>query len=245
MKKILLILISIFVLIFTLLFLFTFLNKAKPKLSTINYSSKTEENIFQNNIFRTADGNILYSAKYPHLLIELDSSFVFFEHFNFRINDIADCERFIFIDPSPDKRINRLFIAQFESILPSSNVTYNYSFENAIEIDGIKFNSNLFAFSNEAAMENNPDGEASRTFKLLKEHGFTIDDKWITSRFVTVPDMKRKHELIMFYVENLSDTGYKIEDLYTGKGYTEIGSKLAEEMKEKAQDTISIHNLDD
>jgi len=199
--------------------------------------------LFSKDIIRFAEKNILYSNTLPHLLIELDMSFTYLGKINFKIKDIAEGQRYIFVNASPDKKVYRLFIAQFENILPNSNQIYNYSFSQALQIDGIKCKHNMFAFSNKEAIKQKPQGEAALTYHYLKNKGFELEDEWITSRFVTVTDEKRKHELILFYVENLSETGFRILELYEDNHYSKLGEKVCKQIKGRSLNSFNIFNL--
>lgn len=146
----------------------------------------------------------------------------------FRIRDIAEGERFVFADVDRGTmRVRRLVIAQFESILPTSDEEYRYGFDDASHIAGYRFRENVFAFLHSEARAENPAGEAALTLGFLEARGLRIPDAVVAHRRLTVPDAERKHELILFTIEPLPD-GVGLAEFYSGDEETELGKRLAE-----------------
>lgn len=202
-------------------------------LSVFNFGQETE---------RKVEGKTIFSAQNPRIKIQLRGDFEFVGQFDFKIKDVAGGERYIFADTRQGK-VRRLFILQFEAILPASNEIFRYNFDKAQLIGGHKFRSNTFAFSNTEARRENPQGEAALTEKLLKEKGFGLEDELMTARFVTVPDEAKKHELILFYVENVDSTKYRLTDFYNGEEETEVWKKLSADLLKRAMKSFKIRPL--
>jgi hypothetical protein len=169
----------------------------------------------------------------------VDPAIKFVGSFPFEIKGIAAGERYVFAE-SDGKKIKRAVIAQFESFLPQSSEIYRYSFDKAMTIAGHKFNHNTFAFTNEDAIKQNPDGEAALTFSFLKNEGYELPEGWIVSRFLTLGDESRKHELILFYQEDLKSTGRKYEELVVNDESTAILKAMAPQLKERALSAMQM-----
>jgi ketosteroid isomerase-like protein len=168
-------------------------------------------------ILRTVHGNVLESAANPAATITPGDDFNYVGRFDFEIEGVATGERFVFADTSGG-HVDRLFIVHFEAILPESDEIFRYSFDDAIDLGGFKFRQNPYAYSNQAGAAEKPGGEAAKTATLLRDAGLEVEDELVTSRYVMVPDEEKKHEMILFYVENLSDFERHLSDLYTGEG---------------------------
>lgn len=166
---------------------------------------------------RVVHGSELISSDLPALRIRVDSSFRFAGTVPFQLDGVASGERFIFVD-AKGQVVRRLVVAQFESILPTSPERYTYSFEHACTIAGYRFRQNPFAFSQTAAMVENPRGEAALTKTFLENRGYRVDDELMSIRYLTVPDTARRHELIIFYMEPLGASSFTLADLYTDAG---------------------------
>ena len=181
---------------------------------------------------RSVQGIILTSSTFPSIRVRVDPTFRYVGKFNFTIEGIAQGERYVFVD-SEERHVKRLFIFQFEEIISESEETYNYSFKNALDLHGHKFRHGTYAHSNQETRRSNPKNEGALTADFLEKEGYLLEDEYMMSRFVTVPDVERKHELILFYIENLSFTGHHLNELYKGEEektpiWEEISKKLAQ-----------------
>ena len=188
---------------------------------------------------RKVIGKTLISNQLPQIRVELNGNFKFVGKFNFTIRDVAKGERFVFVDARKDK-IHRLFIAQFEAILPESNEIYRYNFDNAQKFSSHKFRQNTFAYSNLEAEKENPNGEATLTAKFLKSKGYLLEDELMMSRFVTVPDEAKKHELILFYLENVSKTKHKLAEFYKGDDETDVWRQISNALTNRSLKAFKI-----
>ncbi len=193
----------------------------------------------QNQAQRTVKKNTIISQALPDIRIRVNEAFIYAGKIDFKIKDIAKGERYILVE-TKDRRVNRMFIAQFEGFLPSNTMTYNYSFQNALDLSGHRFKQNTFAFSNAEALVKNPSGEAALTAAFLREKGFILEDELMASRYVTVPDSARRHELILFYVENASATGRRLQEFYQGGEKTVLWKNLSRELTLRASKNFEI-----
>ena len=162
---------------------------------------------------RTVEKNVLTSSDLPPIRIKVADKFDYVGKFDFTLRDIAYGERHVFVD-ADDKHIKRLFIFQFEGFLPDNDHTYNYDFSNAETIGDFKYRQNTWAYSNQDSAESNPGGEGTLTAEFLRNKGYQLEDELMMSRFVMVPDDARRHEMILFYLENASNTGLSIDQFY-------------------------------
>ena len=195
---------------------------------------------FGQKIERTVKGKTLASNQYPDIKIELDGDFKYVGKFDFTIRDIAKGERYVFVEAGKKKKIKRMFIAQFEEILPESPEFYRYNFETARKFGSHKFRQNTFAYSNKESRKENPQGEGVLTEDFLRQKGYELEDELMMSRFVTVPDAEKKRELILFYIENVSPTKHRVTDFYSGDNETEIWREISKALTERSLKAFQI-----
>lgn len=188
---------------------------------------------------RRVEKNVLISDSLPQIKIKVDPAIQYVGSFPFEIKGVAAGERYVFAE-SDGKTIKRAVIAQFEGFLPESSEIYRYSFANAISISTHKFNHNTFAFTNADAAKQDPEGEAALTTAFLKKKGFEIPEGWVVSRFLTLGDEARKHELILFYQEDAKSTGHKFEELSVNDESTEVLKSMGPALKERALKAMEI-----
>jgi hypothetical protein len=188
---------------------------------------------------RKVEGNVLISSSLPSIKIQLDRAFHFLGSFPFRIQQIAAGNRYVFIDGTPEK-VQRMFIAQFESFLPESTEIYRYNFDQADVMGKFRFRSNTFAFNVQDAIKENPESEASLTQKFLQTKGYKVPDEWMASRFLTLGDPSRKSEMILFYMEPVAATGHRLPEFYNGEEPTMLWRNIAKQLDTRSRTAFRI-----
>ncbi|MGE3466928.1 MAG: hypothetical protein AB7J13_08345 [Pyrinomonadaceae bacterium] len=189
---------------------------------------------------RTVKGNILTSSDLPKVAVSVDAKFRYLGKFDFVIPNMATGQRYIFVDADAQKRVRRMFIAQFEAILPDSAEFYRYDFSRAGKIGSIPFRHNTYAFGNSEQRKTNPDGEGVLTVDFLQKKGFSLSDEWMMSRFVTVPDKEKKHEMILFYLEEVAPTGQSVSKFYVDDRSTDIWKEISIGLTERSKAAFKV-----
>ena len=192
---------------------------------------------------RTVNRNVLTSRALPPVEISLAPEFKYVGKFPFTIEGIAAGERYVFVD-ADGPRIRRTFIAQFEGFLPSSTEIYRYDFSKAMEWGGLRWRDMTFIFNDAETARENPHNEAALTSAFLREHGFQIPEDWMVSRFVTLGDESRKHELILFYAEDLrATTGKTMVEMVKGEEPTPLWQQVRAELRARSLKAVSVRRL--
>jgi len=199
----------------------------------------TEARMTDPAIERAVEGRTLRSSDLPAVAVTVPEGFRFLGRFDFEIGEIATGERFVFVD-AEGSAAHRMIIAQFEAMRPDTDEIYRYSFDGAPERAGYRWRSNPFFFRHSDARASNPSGEAARTEDLLADHGLEIADEVMAARFLTVPDAARRHELILFYVERVADTGHEITELHEGNEATPLWEALSAPLMERGRAALDI-----
>lgn len=166
---------------------------------------------------RFVEDNVLHSTALPGIRVRVDDAFAYLGKFEFTLKEMAYGERHVFADTSEGK-VERLFIFQFEGFLPGIDQTYNYDFTGAEVMAGFPVRQNTWAYSNEQALRENPQNEGALTARFVRSRGLELEDELMMSRFVMLADDDRRHELILFYLENASATGHRITTFYDAQG---------------------------
>lgn len=181
-------------------------------------------------------GNVLISRSTPAIRIKVDPAFHYIGRFDFRLDDVAEGERHVFVD-ADGRNIRRLFIAQFEHFLPESEEMYRYSFDRAERMGEHLFRHGTFAFS---GAEAEPGREAALTTAFLRKKGYLFSDEWMVSRFLTLGNPDRKSELILFYQEDVSSSGYRLADFSIGDEETELWKSISPQLTERSRRAFNI-----
>jgi hypothetical protein len=151
---------------------------------------------------------VLVSACLPPLRLAPGPGLQYLGVHPFRIRDVAAGERHVFADLD-GSRIRRLLLLQFEGYLDGVSGNYHYRTTNPVQLGGEIYNQNVYLF--DAGADPAPEGLATRTF--IRERGLEWPREQMMSRFVRVVDRARRHELIIFYSESISDAGYTLAQI--------------------------------
>lgn len=184
---------------------------------------------------RTVAGRLLTSDQRPRACIRVAGRLRYVGRHPFAIGKIAEGDRFVFAEGT-GRVLRRLFIAQFEAMLPGSKETYRYRVDD-LSLGGIGFKHGVFAFDNRAAAAENPSGEAALTAKFLERRGFAVPDEWLADRYATVGDSTRKNEMILFVMEPLAASGIRLSELPDPESPPAV---LAEPMVERSRRAFEI-----
>jgi len=188
---------------------------------------------------RMVKGRVLTSAGFPSMQLRVNAPFRYLGSFSFTVPNMSSGERYVFAEVN-GRRIKRLFILQFEAILPESTETYNYNFADALTIGGLKFKQNTFAFDAGDALKKSPPDEGALTTQFLRKKGYLTENEIMAARLVNVPDAERKHEMILFYMENIGDTGHTLKDFYSGEERTPLWRELSRGLAQRLVDSFTI-----
>jgi hypothetical protein len=158
-------------------------------------------------------GNTIVSTANPSATIHVDPNIRFIGKIDFVLKGIARVERFIFVEAGRQHHVRRMFIAQFEGFLPSSDEVYRYKVRTPVELGGAQYQQNVLFYDDAKGATEEPEAEAAKTRAFVASKGYLLDEQLMMSRFARVVDEAKKHELILFYFENLSDSGQKLATL--------------------------------
>ena len=188
---------------------------------------------------RVVKRNTIISERLPKIKIKVKRSFKYVGRFDFKIRDVAAGERFVFVDAKRGK-VKRLFIAQFEGFLPHINDYYRYSFKNAMTFGAFKFRQTSYAYSNSEGRTSNPNGEGVLTEDFLRKKDYELQDELMMSRFVAVAGADKKHELILYHLENVSSVGHSLSELYKNDKLTPVWQKISAELRKRSLKSFKI-----
>ncbi|MGD2027311.1 MAG: hypothetical protein PVI99_05800 [Anaerolineales bacterium] len=160
---------------------------------------------------RTVENNVLYSNALPEMTLHVSSDFDYLGSLIFDLKDIALVERHIFVEAESGIAV-RMFIVQFEGFMPDNDYTYNWLIRTPMTLCGAEWQQNPYFFNNAENILTDPGAESDHTTRFLKANGLAVEDELMMSRFARVVDDAQRHEIILFYIENVSSTGYTLEE---------------------------------
>jgi hypothetical protein len=167
-------------------------------------------------ITRTATGQVITSKDTPAVRLEFDKAFKYIGAQSFVLYDVANAEQHFFVDADKDGRIKRFFWVQFEGYLPANTHTYNYKSPKIVNAGGFDFFADAYPRSLKGDL-GRPDSDGNRARAFLSSKGFKMaGTEFMSQRLVHMVDQSKRNELMIIYIEDLSDTGLTAADLSEG-----------------------------
>ena len=150
--------------------------------------------------------NHTITSEDPKLAIDVDASLKFVGIFEANLRDSARYERVVFADVDAGGNIQRMWIAQFERMLPSHSGSYAPGAGTAVRIGPITFTQQVGRYSFPKSIASKPGGEAERTRQFLTDRHLHLPDDLTVARFEAHTDVKNRSELLIFYWERDAET---------------------------------------
>jgi hypothetical protein len=166
---------------------------------------------------RTVAKNVITSAADPAIAIKVDKDLKYLGSFAFTIKNVAGGERHIWVQADRNKRVQRMFILQFEGYFPDSPHRYNYSPRNVTHLGANDYNSNGFLYDDAEYHREHPGNEAEGTRKFLEARGYKLDAEQLLYRFYrSLPDVdpakSNRNEFLIFYIEPMKELGITMKE---------------------------------
>jgi hypothetical protein len=179
--------------------------------------------------------NTFISPANPEIRVKVDRKLEYAGTVPFTIGDQAGGNRYVFVQATGDKHIQRMFIIQQEGFFASSGEIYRYKITTPAKLGNSDYQHSVIMYDNEANIREEPGKEADLTQRFLAIHAYVLEPELVMSRFARPADSERKHEIIFFCYENLSSYGHTLKDFPEGSDSPEkqeIKRKVDENCRE-------------
>ena len=155
---------------------------------------------------RSVSGNRLVSRE-PRVTVQVDAALKYIGSLEFGIRDAAHAERVVFADADANGNVPRLFIVQFEYMLPDHRGAYDFASSNPVRIGPYDFNEVVGKYEFAASIKAKPGAEAELTREFLLQKGLRVDAPLHIARYETTTDQVRRSEMVIFYREDRAIAG--------------------------------------
>lgn len=143
-------------------------------------------------------------SRQANVTIDVDPALRFVGQLGFDIRDAAHAERVIFASADADGSVRRIWIAQFEQMLPQHRGAYDEPTGARVRMGPFTFSRRAGRYSFAESIATKPGAEAEKTRDFLARKGLRVDSDFSLARFEALTGASRRAELIIFYWEDLS-----------------------------------------
>jgi hypothetical protein len=207
-------------------------NPAEPQKPIVSFNAGKGRSI-------SGKGRIV-SLENPTIVIDVSKGLRSLGVINFTLKKVAQVERYIFVDCDKGGRAKRLFIAQFESILPGIKGDYSFPMSNPTRIGSHDYQTQVGFFNFAQTIAARPGAEAEQTKVYLNSNGVQVDDDFLVARYARIAHEDKRHELILFYLENLRDLNLTRSELEQGGSRSSEREKIFAEFAARAQQSFKV-----
>ncbi|MFL6301182.1 MAG: hypothetical protein ACJ71N_11320 [Terriglobales bacterium] len=187
--------------------------------------------------------NRIISRANPPITIKVDKRLRYVGKIDFPLKGIARVERFIFVEPDTGQHVRRMFVAQFEGFLPNNNEIYRYKVKTPVVLGGTEYQHNTLFYDDAATGSEEPEAESAKTRAFVTANGYALEKQLMMSRFARVVDEAKRHELILFYFENLSASGNDLATLSRNDQDNPEAKAAAEALLKRALKAFKVRPL--
>lgn len=188
-------------------------------------------------------GQVLTSNGMPSVRMKFDQAFKYVGTHSFVLYDVANAEQHFFVDADKTGRIKRMYWVQFEGYLSNNSNTYKYKITRAVTIAGLDFIADAYA-RNIKANPGRPDSDGSRARAFLQSKGYRIaSDEVLSQRLVHLVDERKRSELMIIYLEDLSTMGLTAADVAEGGKAFARWNQISTELLDRAMKNMEMSRL--
>jgi len=188
---------------------------------------------------RTFSRGIFTSPALPAIRLQVAPAFRYLGCVAIRIGDLAAGERHVFAEVE-GQRVRRLIILQFEGFLPGTQEIYRYPVRNPVTLGNLEFGHTTFAFSVARSIAQGPGTEADSTRAFLQRQGLEWPDAQLATRFARIVGTERRNELLIFYHENVADSGHSLDEIVSDGDLRPEFAALPAQVTQRALEAFKI-----
>lgn len=191
---------------------------------------------------RVVEGNVITSARDPHVRIELPASVRYVGADRWVLYDVADCELHAFVDADQHKNVQRRYWIQFESYVATRpELHHEYDSPRHTSIGGLDFYVDTWVTPSDA--KDRPGSDTEHIKALVRAKGYKPPAAWMSVRLVHLLDERKRQELMIIYSEDVATTGISAADLGEGGKAHDQWPVIADGLLDRAKQRISLRAL--
>jgi hypothetical protein len=189
---------------------------------------------------RTVKGQVLTSTAMPAVRLEFNQAFKYIGNQDFILYNVARAEQHFFVDADKQGQIKRLYWVQFEGYLPDNTNAYRYKVNKSVTIGGLEFIADAYA-RNIKINAGRPDSDGARARAFLESKGYRlVSDEVLSQRLVHLVDEAKRNELMIIYMEDLSELKLTANDLAPGGQAADKWDGVSKDLLERALSGLKV-----
>ncbi len=163
---------------------------------------------------RTVSGSDLISTHDPAATLRFDSAYQHIGGQKFILYGNADTEQHFFVETTSEDKLKSVYWVQYEAYLPGQPFSYDYDDSPLREtIDGFEFFIDTYVVEYDPNRRRRPGTDGALARQFLASKGYTFPPHFSYARLVYLTDETRKKELMIIFIDDLSEQGFSEQEL--------------------------------
>ena len=195
---------------------------------------------------KSVSASTLTSRADPAINMTFDEDYEYIGGQTFGLYGTADVEQHFFVEKRPDGSLKSFFWLQFEGFLPSNDYVYDYTDSPLrVEMDGFNFYTDTAAGIDVRFWQlGSPGTDGYLVRKFLADKGYSYPDEYFYARLVHIPDLTRRKELLIIFIDDLKPSGFAAAELREGGEHEESWSEVEAAHLEKIRNVMTLSQLE-
>ena len=204
----------------------------------------TTEPVFT-NLARTVADRELVSTADPAAVLSFAPAYRYLGGQKFILYGVADTEQHFFVEIDDDGKLQSVYWVQYEAYLPDKPYAYDYSDSPLrVKLGEYEFFTDTAAFYNDPTLKRRRGTDGAMVRQFLASKGYGYPEQVMYARLVYLTDESKQKELMIIFMDDLSDYGYTAAEIREGGASADRYREVQEAHLERIRSTLRIRPLE-
>ncbi len=190
---------------------------------------------------RTVTGQELVSTFDPAATLGFSPEYRYIGGQKFVLYGVADTEQHFFVETNYDGKLKSVYRVQYEAYLPDKPYAYDYEDSPLrLSLGEYEFFTDTAVFYNDPDRKRRRGTDGAMVRQFLASKGYGYPEQVLYARLVYLTDESKQKELMIIFMDDLSDYGYAAAELEEGGGKADQYGDVEKAHLERIRNTLSI-----
>jgi len=194
---------------------------------------------------RTVVGQELVSTSDPAANLRFATEYQYIGGQKFILYGVADTEQHFFVETNDDGKLKSVYWVQYEAYLPGKSYTYDYDDSPLrLSLGEYEFFTDTAVFYNDPTRKRRRGTDGAMVRQFLTAKGYSYPDQVMYARLVYLTDESKQKELMIIFMDDLSDYGYTATELQEGGVKADQYREVEKAHLERIRNSLTMRSLE-
>jgi hypothetical protein len=194
---------------------------------------------------RNVAGQDLISTFDPVATLRFGDEYQYIGGQKFILYGVADTEQHFFVEEDEEGTLKSVYWVQYEAYLPGKPYTYDYDDSPLrLELGDLEFFTDTAAFYNDPHRKRRRGTDGAMVRQFLASKGYGYPEQVMYARMVYLTDESKQKELMIIFMDDLTDYGYTAEELDEGGINADKYPQVEEAHLDRVRQTLVVSSAD-